>query len=62
MGQRQNERRNADGLILKLRIIAAVQDLKISFYMHILVPFYFWLVPSHFVCSGNGTESVWPQG
>ena len=38
MGHRQNELRNAAGPILKLRIIVAVQDMKISFYMQILVP------------------------
>ena len=38
MGRRQNEPRNAADLILKLRIIVAVQDLKISFYVQILVP------------------------
>ena len=55
MGHRQHEPRNATGLIYKLRIIVAVQDLKISFYMQILIPPYFWLVPPHFVCSGDGT-------
>ena len=49
--------RNAAGLILKLRKIAAVQDLKISFCTQILVPPPFWLVPPHFVCSGDGTGS-----
>ena len=48
MGSRRNELRNAAGLILKLRIIVAVQDLKISFFKQILVP-------SHFVCPGDGT-------
>ena len=38
MGHRQNELRNAAGLILKLRVNVVVQDLKISFYMQILVP------------------------
>ena len=38
MGHRQKEPRNAAGLILKLRIIADVQDMKISFDMQILVP------------------------
>ena len=38
MGRRRNELRNAAGLILKLRIIVAVQDLKIIFYMQILFP------------------------
>ena len=55
MGRRRNELKNAAGLILKLRIIVAVQDLKFSFYMQILVSPHFWLVPPHFVCSGNGT-------
>ena len=61
MGHRQNELRNAASLILKLRIIVAVQDLKISFHMQILVPPYFWLVPPHFFCSGNGTmyKTLW---
>ena len=56
-GCRRNELRNAAGLILKLRKIVAVHDLKISFYMQILVPPHFWLVPPHFVCSGDGTGS-----
>ena len=51
MGRRRNELRNAAGLISKLRIIAAVQDLKISYYMQ-------FLVPPHFVCSGDGTAVV----
>ena len=38
MGHRQNEIRNAAGLILKIRIIVAVQNMKISFHMKILVP------------------------
>ena len=39
MGRRRNELRNFAGLILKLRIIVAVQDLKITFFiMQILVP------------------------
>ena len=38
MGRRRDELRKAAGLILKLRIIVAVQDLKISFYKQILVP------------------------
>ena len=33
MGHRQNELRNAAGLILKLLVFVAVEDLKISFYM-----------------------------
>ena len=41
MSLRQTELSNAAGLILKLRIIVAVQDLKISFYMQILVPLTF---------------------
>ena len=45
MSCRRNELRNAADLILKLRIIVAVQDLKISFYSQILVSPYFWLVP-----------------
>ena len=35
---RRNKLRNVSGLILKLRIIVAVQDLKISFYKQTLVP------------------------
>ena len=54
MDRRRNELRNAAGLTLKWRIIVAVQDLKISFYQKILVPPYFWLVPPHNVCSGDG--------
>ena len=38
MGHRQNELKNAVGLILKLHIIVVVQDLKISFCKQILVP------------------------
>ena len=57
MGRKQNEERKAAVLILKLRIIVAVQDLKISFLMQILVPPNFWLVPPHFICSGDGTGS-----
>ena len=38
MGRRRNELKNAAGPILKLRVIVAVQDLKISFYMQILMP------------------------
>ena len=38
MGHRLNELRNAVGLILKLRIIVTVQDLKITLYMQIFVP------------------------
>ena len=37
-GRRRNDLKNAAGLILKLRIIVAVQDLKISFDEQILVP------------------------
>ena len=58
MGHTQNELRNVAGLILKLRISIAVQDMKISFYMQVLVPPYFWLVPPHFVCSGDGTVHI----
>ena len=36
MGRRQNELGNAASPILKLRIIVAVHDLKISFYKQIL--------------------------
>ena len=45
MGRRRNELRNTAGLILKLRMIVAVQDLKMSFYLQSLVPPHFWLVP-----------------
>ena len=42
MGRRRNELRNAAGLVLKLRIFVAVQDMMISFYTQkvqfILVP------------------------
>ena len=58
MGHRQNEPCNAAGLILKLRIIVAVQDQKNSFYMQILVPLYFWLVPPHFFRSSDGTNGT----
>ena len=59
MGHGQNELRNAAGLILKLRVIVAVQDMKIGLYMYILVPPHFWLVPPHFVCSGDGTAGFY---
>ena len=59
MGRRRNELRNAAGLVLKLRIFVAVQYLIISFYTQkvqfILVPPRFWVVPPHFVGSGDGT-------
>ena len=43
MGRRGNKSRNAVGLILKLRVIVAVQDRKNSFYMQILVlPTFGW--------------------
>ena len=32
-------------------------DYNPGFYMLILVPLHFWLVPPHFICSGNGTTS-----
>ena len=32
-------------------------DYSPGFYMLILVPLHFWLVPPHFICSGNGTAS-----
>ena len=56
MGSSRNKLRNVAGIILRLRINVAVQDLKISFYMKILVPPYFWLEPPHFVYSGEGTD------
>ena len=50
MGRRRNELRKAAGLILKLRIIVVVQDMQMRFFMQILVPPQFWLVPSlHFL-------------
>ena len=55
MDRGQNKLRNASDLILKLRIIVVVQDLKVSFYIQISVPPpRFWLVLPHFVCSGDG--------
>ena len=56
MGLRQNEQRNAAGPVLKSRIIVAVLDLQISFYMQVLVPPYFWLAPPHFVCSDDDID------
>ena len=38
MGRGRNQLRNAAGLFLKLRIIVAVQDMKIYFYKQVLVP------------------------
>ena len=59
MGHKQNELRNAAGLILELRITVAVQNLKISFYMQILVPpLLLASAPPHFVCSGDGTAAT----
>ena len=58
MGRRQNELKNTAGLVLKLRIILAIQALKISFYKQILVPAHFWLVPPHFASSGDGTDFI----
>ena len=60
MGRRQNELGNAAGLVLKLRIFVAVQDLIINFYTQkvqfiLMPPPRFWLVPALFVCSGDGT-------
>ena len=46
MGNRRDELRNAAGLIFKSRKIVALQDLKISFYMHILVPLLLASAPS----------------
>ena len=31
--------------------------MNISFYMLIFVPLHFWLVPPHFICSGDSTAS-----
>ena len=58
MDHRQKGLRNAANPILKLRVTVAVQELKISFYMQVLMPSYFWLVPPHFVCSGDGTVTI----
>ena len=60
MGRKRNELRNIAGLILNLRIIVAVQELKNSFYKQILVLPHFWLVPPHFICSGVGTVLTIP--
>ena len=38
MSRRRNKLRNAASLVFNLRIIVAVQDLKINFYTQILVP------------------------
>ena len=38
MGRRQNEFGNAASLVLKLRMIVVVRDLKIRFYEQILAP------------------------
>ena len=49
MGQRQNDLRNAAGLVLKMRKFVAEQDLIISFYtqkVNFSAPLRFWLVPS----------------
>ena len=57
MSCRRDELRKNAGLILKLCIIAAVQDLKISFHKQFSVPPpHFWLVPPHFICYADGTE------
>ena len=45
IGRRRNELKNAAGLVSKLRIIVAVQDLKISFHKQILVLPPLWMLP-----------------
>ena len=56
MGLRRNELKNVADLILELRVIVAVRsENQFLQYMQILVPPHFWLVPLHFICSGDGT-------
>ena len=55
MGHRQNELRNAAGLVLKIAHNFNHTRSEDQFYTQILVHPYFWLVPPHFVCSGDGT-------
>ena len=54
MGRRRHEQKNADGLILKLRMIVAVQN---RFLLaNFSAPSLLASAPS-LVCSGDGTES-----
>ena len=56
MGRRRNELRNAASFILKLRIIVVAVRYEDQFlYANFSAPPHFWLVPPHFICSGNGT-------
>ena len=69
VGCRRNKLRNAAGLIglffldmntelLELRVLVAVEDIKISFICKSSVYFrapHFQLVPLYYVCSGDGT-------
>ena len=58
MGLRRKDAKKRCRPCSKLRIIVAVSDLKIIFYMQILMhPPTLWLVPPHFICSGGGTAS-----
>ena len=64
MGCKQNELRNAAGLILKLRIIVAVRSKDQSLYAKFSAPSLLASAP-HFICSGNGTGAqavIWERG
>ena len=49
MGRNKNELRSAAGLILKLRIVCSRTIWRLVFYLLILVPLHFWLLPPHFI-------------
>ena len=55
MRRRRNELRNAACLILKLRVIVVVRSEDRFLYANFSAPTQFWLVPPHFICSGDGT-------
>ena len=54
MGRRRNELRNAADFILRLRVIVAEQDLKISFYKQIL-----WFPPPPLLASASSLRLLW---
>ena len=59
MGRGLNELRNAAGFVFKLRIIVAVQDLKISFYTQISVlPTFGWCPLTSFALATALQRSV----
>ena len=61
MGRRRKELRNAADLILELCIIVAVRSENQFIYANFSAPLpHFWLVPPHFICSGDGTAREEP--